>query len=92
MKMELLELFDINEKRIGKKIVRGYEPDDGEYIMIVYIFIINSEDKILLEKNTVTEAWVVPGGHVNSGIPQRNIERECIEEMGIQINVNNLKI
>ncbi len=91
MNMELLELFDINEKRIGKQIVRGYEPDDGEYIMIVYIFIINSEGKVLLEKNKVTLSWVVPGGHVNSGVPQRNIERECMEELGIQINVSNLR-
>lgn len=89
--MELLELFDENEKKLGKKIARGYEPNKGEYIMIVYIFIINKEGKILLEKNSVTMAWVVPGGHVNSSNPQKNIQRECLEELGLLIDISDLK-
>lgn len=89
--MELLELFDENEKKLGKKIARGYEPNKGEYIMIVYIFIVNEDGKILLERNATTMAWVVPGGHVNSGSPQKNIQRECLEELGLQIDIKYLK-
>ncbi len=89
--MEFLELFDINEKPVGKKIVRGNTPLDGEYIMVVYIFIMNNEKKILLEQNVVTLAWVVPGGHVNSSSPKNNIVRECKEELGIDINPKKLK-
>lgn len=89
--MEFLELFDKDENIIGKKIVRGNIPDKDEYIMIVYIFIMNSEGKLLLEQNAVSLSWVVPGGHVNHGKPIKNIVRECKEELGIDINPSKLK-
>lgn len=89
--MEWLELFDINEKSLGKKIVRGYTPDDDEYVMIVYIFIKNKEGKFLFEKNAITKSWVVPGGHVNEKKPINSIKRECMEELGIEINTRKVK-
>lgn len=91
MDMEWLELFDINENCLNKKILRGITPNINEYVMIVYIFIKNSEGKYLLEKNSATEKWVVPGGHVNEVNPINSIKRECMEELGLNIEVNNLQ-
>ena len=84
--MEWLQLFDINENPINKKIIRGFVPDKDEYIMIVYMFIINDEGKILLEQDADTLTWVVPGGHVDTVDPIDNIKREMMEELGININ------
>lgn len=91
MVMELLQLFDINENIINKKIPRGIEPDNDEYIMIVYVFIMYN-NKLLLEKNTKYNKWVIPGGHVISNNPLEDIKRECYEELGIDIDINNLEL
>lgn len=91
MDMEWLELFDINENYLDKKIVRGITPNKDEYVMIVYIFIRNAEGKFLLEKNKIKKTWVVPGGHVNEKNPINSIKRECNEELGIIIDESKVK-
>ena len=88
--MEWLQLFDINENPINKKIVRGFTPDEGEFIMIVYLFILNKQGEILLEQDIDTNTWVVPGGHVDTDNPIDNIKREMNEELGININNENI--
>lgn len=87
--MELLQIFDKNENIILKKIQRGIEPNNNEYIMIVYVFIV-CDNKILLELNTKYNKWVIPGGHVISDNPKEDIKRECMEELNINIDINNL--
>lgn len=89
--MEWLQVFDINENIINKKILRGENPTGNEYIMIVYIFIKNSDNKFLLERNTSSNKWVVPGGHVSDPQPIEGIKRECKEELGINIDTANIK-
>lgn len=89
MYMELLQIFDKNENIILKKIQRGIEPNNNEYIMIVYVFIV-CDNKILLELNTKYNKWVIPGGHVISDNPKEDIKRECMEELNINIDINNL--
>ena len=89
--MEWLNLFDINENSLNKKIKRGFIPNKDEYVMIVYIFIKNKDGKFLLEKNKDKDIWVVPGGHVNESNPINSIKRECMEELGIDIDERKLK-
>ncbi len=89
--MEWLNLFDINENSLNKKIERGLIPNNDEYVMIVYIFIKNKDGKFLLEKNKDKDIWVVPGGHVNDNNPINSIKRECMEELGIDIDERKLK-
>lgn len=89
--MEWLQVFDINENLINKKILRGETPIANEYIMIVYIFIKNSNNKYLLERNAASNKWVIPGGHVIDLNPLDSIKRECKEELGIIIDTTNIK-
>lgn len=89
--MEWLNLFDINENSLNKKIKRGLIPNNDEYVMIVYIFIKNKDGKFLLEKNKDKDIWVVPGGHVNESNPINSIKRECMEELGIDIDESKIK-
>jgi len=88
--MEWLELFDINENCLDKKILRGSTPNNNEYVMIVYVFIKNNENKFLIEKNKEKEIWVVPGGHVSEKNPIDSVKRECMEELGISIDESKL--
>jgi 8-oxo-dGTP pyrophosphatase MutT (NUDIX family) len=89
--MEELQVFDINGNLINKKVVRGDTPTGSDYIMIVYVFIKNSDNKYLLERNATSGMWVIPGGHVCDTDPKESVKRECKEELGIDIDINNLK-
>jgi len=89
--MEELQVFDINGNLVNKKILRGNTPTGSDYIMIVYVFIKNSDNKYLLEKNATSGMWVIPGGHVCDLDPKESVKRECKEELGIDIDINNLK-
>lgn len=89
--MEWLQVFDIEENIINKKILRGESPIGNEYIMIVYIFIKNSDNKYLLEKDISSNKWVIPGGHVIDINPLESIKRECMEELGIIIDTAHVK-
>ncbi len=84
--MEWLQVFDENENALSKKILRGKNPINDEYIMVVYLFIINSENKILLERNYEKNLWVVPGGHVNTENIIDNLKRESQEELNLDIS------
>ena len=88
--MELLSVFNDKEELLDKKIVRGIEPTGNEYTMIVYAFIINNKNELLLEKNKKSDKWVVPGGHVISDNPLNDLKRECMEELSIELH-NNIK-
>ena len=89
--MEELQVFDINGNLINKKVVRGDTPTGSDYIMIVYVFIKNSDNKYLLERNATSGMWVIPGGHVTDTDPKESVKRECMEELGIDIDTNDLK-
>lgn len=89
--MEELQVFDINGNLVNKKVLRGNTPTGSDYIMIVYIFIKNSNNKYLLEKNATSGKWVIPGGHVCDIDPLDSVKRECMEELGVNINKDNIK-
>ena len=89
--MEELQVFDINGNLVNKKIIRGNTPTGSDYIMIVYVFIKNSNNEYLLEKNATSGKWVIPGGHVNDLNPILSVQRECKEELNINIDINKLK-
>ena len=90
MNMEWLQVFDKDENVKDKKILRGDNPNNDDYIMVVYIFIINKDNKILLEKNKDKDMWVVPGGHVDTPNILDNLKRECMEELSLNISNCNI--
>lgn len=85
MGMDLLELFDINEKKLYKKVVRGFEPRKGEYIMIAYIFIHDQDGNILLKKNVSTDNWGIPCIYIRHSRPVDTIKEELKCELGLNI-------
>lgn len=93
--MEILDIYDINNNKTGKTIVRGDKNlNDGEYIKLVVIWI-KDNDKYLVQKCSEEKGSVfaITGGHVSSGNEakaQAVIEIE--EELGVKIDENALEL
>lgn len=89
--MDLLELFDVNEKKLYKKVVRGFEPPKGEYIMMAYVFIHDQKGNILLKKNVSTDYWGLPCIYIRHNQPHLTIIEDLAIEFGLKIDENDLK-
>lgn len=93
--MELLDIYDLNNKLTGKVVERGSKNVlDGEFIKLCTIWIEN-DNKFLIQKcsKEKNSEYAVTGGHVPSGktsFEQIMIETE--EELGVSLNENNIKL
>ena len=94
--MELLDIYDDNGNKTGRKIVRGditVKLNEGEHIAVGVIFIENDKGEFLIQKTSKEKGgeFSTTGGHIDSGeTPLSSIKREVLEELGI--NIDNEKI
>ncbi len=88
--MDLLELFDVNEKKLYRKVVRGFEPHKGEYIMVAYIFIHDQNGNILLKKNVSTDYWGLPYIYIRDSRPTVTIKENLMQEFGLVVTDDDL--
>ena len=95
--MEYLDIYDKNRTFTGKQILRSknMKLNDNEFINIVIVFIENSKGEFLIQKTSKEKGGVfaTTGGHVKSGSsPDIAIIEEIKEELGIDVNINELKL
>lgn len=101
--MEKYELVDINGNKTGKFLtdIDVNDPNnipDGHYISVVGIVIVNDNNEILLQKRSRFKKvnpnkWGICGGKVNLGESTLDAGvRETLEEIGILLNKDELKI
>lgn len=95
--MEYLDLYDNNRNLIGEKILRSknMKPEIGKNIIIVIVFIENSEGKFLIQKTSKEKGsiYATTGGHVKSGsTSNKTVIEEIKEELGIDVDFKNLKL
>lgn len=95
--MEYLDIYDENRIFTGKKVLRSKDMklSDNQFINIVIVFIENSEGKFLIQKTSLEKGSVfaTTGGLVKSGSsPDRTIVEEIKEELGLDVNINDLKM
>ena len=93
--MEMLDIYDNNGNRTGKTIERSKARElvDGEHIAVGVIFIENSEGKYLMQKTSLEKGGLYSstGGHITNGeSPIISIKREVLEEIGIDINDDDI--
>ena len=93
-KMEVLDLYDDNGNKINEEIVRGEKIGAGKNIMLSVVFIKNKDGKYLIQKTSKEKGnkFSTTGGHVTKG--ENGIDtiiRELNEEIGINVNNNELK-
>ena len=97
--MEILDLYDARKNKLNKILIRETEKvKTGEYKQSVHVWIINSKKEILLEKRAYNMKvnpgkWAFVGGVVDTG--ETSLEgaiRETKEELGIDININEIEL
>lgn len=96
--MEIWEILDSEGIDTGKTIIKGETIPNGFYHLAADIWIINSENKILIQKRSSNKrlspnVWAMTGGSVIKGESSKEtIERETMEELGIVLNIDNAKL
>lgn len=88
---EVCDIYDIYGNRTGKTFVRGEPLSDGQYVMVVDVWSVNSKDEILIQKRSdlkkdLPGTWATHSGCVLAGeSSQQACIREPLEEIGIHI-------
>ena len=93
--MEHRDLYDINRTLTGKTIFKGDSIPENNYIVVVQVFIQNSEGKFLIQKRNKEKngKYATTGGHPKSGETSiQGIISEVKEEIGLNINPKDLKL
>ncbi len=93
--LEKRDLFDINRNLTGKTIYKGESIPNNNYIVVVLVFIQNSEGKFLIQKRSKLKngKYATTGGHPKSGESSiQGIISEVKEEIGLDINPEDLKL
>lgn len=96
--MEIWDILDGDGKPTGKTMIKGENIPEGQYHLGADIWIINSENKILIQKRSSQKVlspnvWAMTGGSVIKGESSRQtIERETMEELGIKLNTEKAQL
>lgn len=94
---EVWDILDEKGNKTGKTMKKGTVPE-GFYHLGADVWIINSENKILIQKRSPQKrnspnVWAMTGGSVIKGETSlQTIERETKEELGINLNMQNIKL
>lgn len=94
--MEYVDVFDNKRRKINKTNIR-YKDSDNEYMQAMHLWVINDKGEFLIQKRseikkTYPSMWSVTGG--GSQKDENTLDtcvRECKEELGINIDINNLE-
>ena len=95
--MEIVDKFD-NKRRPLHKTSERHDKVDGKYRQSVHTWIQNSKGEFLIQKRTPNKKffpnmWSQTGGGVDTGETTLQAAlRECKEELGIDINPNNMEL
>lgn len=96
---EMVDVYDENKNKIGKIIERDKLDtlNKNEYNITVHCFIINSRREILMTQRSLNKnrggKWEETHGGVRSGeTSAEGLKRELEEEIGINIDVKELKL
>ena len=93
--MEKRDLYNEKRELTGETIYKGEEIPDGKYIIVVLVFIQNSEGKFLIQKRSERKngKFATTGGHPKSGENSiQGIITEVKEEIGIDIKSEDLQL
>ena len=93
--VEKRDLYDINRNLTGKTIFKDEPTPDNNYIVVVLVFIQNSEGNFLIQKRSKLKngKYATTGGHPKSGENSvQGIISEIKEEIGLDINPKDLKL
>lgn len=93
--MEIRDLYDKDKNVTGKTILKGETIPEGYYMLVVLIFIQDSNGKFLIQKRSVEKngKYATTGGHPKSGETSIDgIITEVKEELGLNIKKEDLTL
>ena len=95
---ELWDLYDKNRIPTGKTHKRGEPMKEEDYHMVVHVCIFNSKNELLIQqRQPFKEGWpnmwdLTVGGSATSGdTSQSAAEREVFEEIGLKLDLSNVR-
>ena len=94
--MEILDIYNEKKEKSNKTFIRGEKLKDGEYYLIVEIWTVNEDGKILVtlrdpSKKSEPNKWENTGGAVKAGESSKKAAiRELFEETGIKADQEEL--
>ena len=94
---EIWDLLDEKGQKTGKIMQKGQPIPDGLFHPGADIWILNSENKIFIQKRSPKKklspnVWAMTGCSTMQGETSlQTIERETLEELGIKLNLENRK-
>ncbi len=96
-KGELWDIYDEDRNPKGYTVMRGDELSDGDYHLVVHVWVVDSDGKILISQRAPNKGfpniWEVTGGSAISGDDSISAAmREVKEELGITLSPENGKI
>ena len=60
--IEICDIYDIYGNRTGKTFIRGEPLSDGQFVMVVDVWIVNSKDEILIQSVLhIKKIFQIPG-------------------------------
>jgi len=96
--MEFFDIYDETGQKLNKKALRGTKLKDGEYQLVVNVWIKNSENKYLIQQRNkhtddIPYMWATTAGVVTSGdTSMETAIKETFEELGVVLTKENLKL
>ncbi len=93
--MEKRDLYDRERNITGETILKGEKIPKDRYIIVVLVFIQNSEGKFLIQKRSKRKngKYATTGGHLKAGESSiQGIITEVREEIGLNLNSSDLKL
>ena len=96
--MELFDLYTADRVKTGRTMVRGEPTPEGCYRLVVHVCIFNQQGQLLIQqRQPFKQGWsnywdVTVGGSAVSGDSSRSAaERETLEELGLSINLADIR-
>jgi 8-oxo-dGTP diphosphatase len=94
--IEYWDIYDVSRNKTGQLHQRGLELEDGQFHLVVAIWIKNKDNEILLTKRNPEKLWgnywECTGGCVIAGEDSiTGAKRELFEEIGIEITQEPLR-
>lgn len=96
--MEIWDLLDEQGNKTERTIIKGQEIPKGYYHLGADVWIVNSENQILIQKRSPKKkhqpnVWAMTGGSVITGETSvQTIKREVEEELGVTLKIENVKL
>jgi len=95
--MEICDVYDELGSRTGKSVARGTKLPQGEYYLVVQVWIRNEAGEYLIQQRALNllsdpGIWATTAGYVVAG--EKSIDgamREVMEELGLQLSPAQLR-